>query len=112
MCGVAGMVGRGATRAAVEAMVAHQHHRGPDAQWVVGGPGGWLGCDRLAIIDRSAAADRPLAAPDGTRFAFESPPVLRQMLLQGVDEIGLTLSRAAQIDAWREHDRQRRPWAY
>lgn len=70
MCGVAGMVGRGATRAAVEAMVAHQHHRGPDAQWVVGGPGGWLGCDRLAIIDRSAAADRPLAAPDGTRFAF------------------------------------------
>ena len=53
-----------------------------------------------------------VTAPDGTRFAFESPPVLRQMLLQGVDEIGLTLSRAAQIDAWRERDRQRRPWAY
>ena len=53
-----------------------------------------------------------VTAPDGTRFAVESPPVLRQMLLQGVDEIGLTLSRAAQIDAWRERDRQRRPWAY
>ncbi len=70
MCGVAGVVGRGATRAAVEAMVAHQRHRGPDAQWVVGGPGGWLGYDRLAIIDRSAAADEPLTTAAGCRFAF------------------------------------------
>jgi 3-isopropylmalate/(R)-2-methylmalate dehydratase small subunit len=53
-----------------------------------------------------------VTAPDGARFAFESPPVLRQMLLRGVDEIDLTLSRAVQIDAWRERDRQRRPWAY
>ena len=53
-----------------------------------------------------------VTAPDGTRFAFTTPPVLRQMLLQGVDEIELTLSRAAQIDAYRERDRARRPWAY
>ena len=60
-------------------------------------------------VDLEAQA---VTAPDGTRFAFESPPVLRQMLLKGVDEIDLTLSRATQIDAWRERDRQRRPWAY
>jgi len=53
-----------------------------------------------------------IIAPDGTFYAFASPPVLRQMLLQGVDEIELTLSRATQIDAYRERDRQRRPWAY
>lgn len=60
-------------------------------------------------VDLEAQA---VTAPDGTRFAFESPPVLRQMLLEGVDEIDLTLSRATQIEAWRERDRQRRPWAY
>lgn len=70
MCGVAGMVGPGANEAAVAAMVAYQRHRGPDAQWVVGADGGWLGYDRLAVIDRSSAADQPLATADGGRFAF------------------------------------------
>jgi 3-isopropylmalate/(R)-2-methylmalate dehydratase small subunit len=53
-----------------------------------------------------------VTAPDGTRFAFESPKVLREMLLRGVDEIDVTLSRAARIDAFRGRDRARRPWAY
>ncbi len=53
-----------------------------------------------------------VTAPDGTRFGFTTPPALRRMLLEGLDEIGLTLSRAAQIDAFRTHDRARRPWAY
>lgn len=53
-----------------------------------------------------------VAAPDGTTFAFASPKVLREMLLRGVDEIDVTLSHAAQIEAYREQDRQRRPWAY
>ena len=53
-----------------------------------------------------------VTAPDGTRFDFRTPPVLREMLLQGVDEIALTLSRAPQIDAYRQRDRLRRPWAY
>lgn len=70
MCGVAGMVGPGATRGAVEAMVAHQRHRGPDAQWVIGADPAWLGYDRLAIVDRTPAADRPLTPPGGQRFAF------------------------------------------
>jgi len=51
-------------------------------------------------------------AQAGLVFAFAAPETLRQMLLQGVDEIDMTLARRAQIDAWRAHDRQRRPWAY
>ena len=48
----------------------------------------------------------------GLRFAFRAPEALRQMLLMGVDEIDQTLARRATIDAWRQIDRARRPWAY
>lgn len=72
MCGIAGMFGPGARSDSVAAMVEHQRHRGPDAQWVVGSAAGGavLGSDRLAIIDRSPAADEALEAPDGTRLVF------------------------------------------
>lgn len=72
MCGIAGIFGPGARRDAVEAMVRHQRHRGPDAQWVHGGSeaGGSLGTNRLSIIDRSPAADEALVDPLGTRIAF------------------------------------------
>jgi 3-isopropylmalate/(R)-2-methylmalate dehydratase small subunit len=50
--------------------------------------------------------------PDGREFAFEVPETLRQMLLAGVDEIDLTKTRQAEIDAFRARDRERRPWIY
>lgn len=53
-----------------------------------------------------------VTAPDGKRFAFVTPPVLRRMLLDGLDEIDVTLSYSAEIAAWRQQDRARRPWAY
>ncbi|GAA5232551.1 3-isopropylmalate dehydratase small subunit [Verticiella sediminum] len=53
-----------------------------------------------------------VTAPDGRQFPFTSPPVLRTMLLEGLDEIGLTLSRRKEIDAFRTRDRRARPWAY
>lgn len=72
MCGIAGVFGPGARRDVVQAMVRHQHHRGPDAHWVHGGAsaGGAIGTNRLSIIDRSPAADEPLVSPSGTRIAF------------------------------------------
>ncbi|MBC5764554.1 3-isopropylmalate dehydratase small subunit [Ramlibacter albus] len=51
-------------------------------------------------------------AADGSRFAFKSPETLRQMLLAGVDEIQLTLERGAELGAFRDRDRAKRPWAY
>lgn len=44
--------------------------------------------------------------------AATTPPVLRTMLLEGQDEIGLTLARRPEIDTFRAQDRQARPWAY
>jgi len=48
----------------------------------------------------------------GLRFGFTAPGTLRGMLMQGVDEIALTLGRQAEIEAFRRRDRATRPWAY
>ena len=50
-------------------------------------------------------------SPSGQRFRFHTPPALRTMLLRGLDEIDMTLSARAEIDAFRSRDRARRPWA-
>jgi 3-isopropylmalate/(R)-2-methylmalate dehydratase small subunit len=56
--------------------------------------------------------EQVVVAPDGERFAFQCPGTLRDMLLQGVDEIALTLSQRDEMEAFRRQDRRRRPWAY
>ena len=43
---------------------------------------------------------------------FEIDPLRRKALLEGLDEIGLTLSREAEIAAFQAADRKRRPWVY
>lgn len=53
-----------------------------------------------------------VSLPDGQSFGFRSPPLLREMLLAGMDEVELTLSRLPQISAFRDNDRCKRPWAY
>jgi asparagine synthase (glutamine-hydrolysing) len=68
MCGIAGIVGRAAADVErLEAMVASQEHRGPDARGIWSDPGGLcrLGHNRLAIIDLSAAGRQPMASADG-----------------------------------------------
>jgi 3-isopropylmalate/(R)-2-methylmalate dehydratase small subunit len=45
-------------------------------------------------------------------IAFDVDPLHRRMLLEGLDAIGLTLARAAEISAWQAADRARRPWIY
>jgi 3-isopropylmalate/(R)-2-methylmalate dehydratase small subunit len=37
---------------------------------------------------------------------------MRRMLLEGLDEIALTLSRGPEIGTFRDADRGKRPWAY
>ena len=51
-------------------------------------------------------------SPGGRTYGFSAPATLRQMLLEGMDEVAMTLARRAEIDAFRERDRARRPWAY
>lgn len=67
MCGIAGAVGPGATRAAVERAIDALHHRGPDASGVWEAPSGGaiVGAVRLRIVDTSQAGDQPMTSVDG-----------------------------------------------
>ncbi len=53
-----------------------------------------------------------ITAPDGREVRFEVDPLRRQGLLQGLDDITLTLRRESEIAAFQEADRARRPWVY
>lgn len=65
MCGIAGIIGVGATKTSMDAMLVAQAHRGPDAQKLHLEKGVALGHNRLSIIDLSAAADQPFYSQDG-----------------------------------------------
>lgn len=45
-------------------------------------------------------------------IAFEIEPGRKKMLLEGLDEIGLTLALEPKIAAFQKADRERRPWIY
>lgn len=59
-----------------------------------------------------------IAGSDGSgasgalRYPFVLDPESRDMLLEGLDAIDLTLKHRAEIDAFLEHDRAARPWIY
>ena len=53
-----------------------------------------------------------VTAPSGRHYMFQAPETLRQMLMQGMDEIASTLARREQLDDFRRRDRLLRPWAY
>lgn len=48
----------------------------------------------------------------GEEIAFEVEPLRRRMLLEGLDEIGLTLEHETEIAAFQRRDRIVRPWLY
>jgi len=50
--------------------------------------------------------------PDGTAHAFEVDPFRRQCLLQGLDDIGLTLQHADEIRAYESRRRGEAPWLF
>lgn len=52
-----------------------------------------------------------VSGPGGAGFAFEMDPFRRRMLLEGLDEIGLTLADAPALEAWAARDADLRPWA-
>lgn len=66
MCGIAGIFGASWQRPQLEAMVASQRHRGPDAEGIYIDPAGraGLGHNRLSIIDLSPAGRQPMSSDD------------------------------------------------
>jgi 3-isopropylmalate/(R)-2-methylmalate dehydratase small subunit len=71
--------------------------------------------DRLIEVARTAPIAIDLEAQSVTtpfqdRFAFEIDPFRKDCLLNGLDEIGLTLARDAQITAFEERQAAEMPW--
>lgn len=50
--------------------------------------------------------------PAGEEFGFEIDAFRKQALLEGLDEIGLTLQHAAEIRAYEERRRREAPWLF
>jgi len=61
----------------------------------------------------TVAIDLPgqiVRGPDGIRYRFEIDPSRKEQLLRGLDDIGLTLQRAAAIDVFESVYYRRVPW--
>ena len=54
---------------------------------------------------------RAISGPDGFHLAFESPDADRTRLLEGLDDIGLTLKHRAEIEAYEARIAQAKPWS-
>jgi 3-isopropylmalate/(R)-2-methylmalate dehydratase small subunit len=52
-----------------------------------------------------------VTASDGRSFAFDIDPFKKHCLMNGLDDIGLTLEKVDAIDAFEERARQQFPWA-
>jgi 3-isopropylmalate dehydrogenase len=63
----------------------------------------------LVTVDLETQA---ITTPSGRKITFTTDPERRDALLEGLDEIGMTLKLDAQIRAHQRRDRESRPWIY
>ena len=68
-----------------------------------------LAADGAAPFTVDLQAQR-ISGPGGPAIAFEIAPADRMRLLEGLDEIGLTLKHAQEIAAWETRMRGKQPW--
>jgi 3-isopropylmalate/(R)-2-methylmalate dehydratase small subunit len=54
--------------------------------------------------------NQTVTGSDGTAWPFEIDPFRKRCLLEGLDDIGLTLERSAAIDAFEAARAESRPW--
>jgi 3-isopropylmalate/(R)-2-methylmalate dehydratase small subunit len=66
------------------------------------------GANAMISVD---LAKQEIRGPDGGVVHFDIDPFKKHCLLNGLDEIGLTLEKAAHIDAFEERLAEARPWA-
>jgi 3-isopropylmalate/(R)-2-methylmalate dehydratase small subunit len=53
-----------------------------------------------------------ITAPDGAGFAFEIDPFRRRCLLEGLDDIDLTLEGSGEIDRFEDGQKRTQPWLH
>jgi 3-isopropylmalate/(R)-2-methylmalate dehydratase small subunit len=51
-------------------------------------------------------------APNGVEFGFDIDPFLKRCLLEGLDDIGLTLQKDGEISTFEKEQSTRQPWLY
>jgi 3-isopropylmalate/(R)-2-methylmalate dehydratase small subunit len=66
------------------------------------------GANARLTVDLEA---QTVTAPDGTVYGFELDPFKKHCLLNGLDDIGLTLEKTDAIDAFEARASTRFPWA-
>lgn len=66
------------------------------------------GANARITVDLGA---QTVTASDGRSFAFDIDPFKKHCLLNGLDDIGLTLEKVAAIDAFEARARRQFPWA-
>ena len=67
------------------------------------------GANATLTIDLEA---QEIRGPDGGVVSFEIDPFRKRCLLEGLDDIGLTLEKAADIDSFEDRQRSQQPWLY
>ncbi|MBK5106357.1 MAG: 3-isopropylmalate dehydratase small subunit, partial [Burkholderiales bacterium] len=66
------------------------------------------GANAVLTIDLPA---QEIRGPDGGAIHFDIDPFRKRCLMEGLDDIGLTLEKAEAIDAFEQSARAARPWA-
>jgi 3-isopropylmalate/(R)-2-methylmalate dehydratase small subunit len=64
-------------------------------------------CDAL----RRSGKPRTIRGPDGGVITFEIDPFRKHCLMNGLDDIGLTMEKAPAIDSFEKATAETRPWA-
>lgn len=72
----------------------------------------WVECDPDAHRPTIDLPAQTVTGPENERHAFEIGPADKEMLLEGLDAIAVTLKREGEISAYEAADRPRRPWVY
>ncbi|MGV8161509.1 3-isopropylmalate dehydratase small subunit, partial [Pseudomonas aeruginosa] len=67
---------------------------------------------QLVAFVRLDLAAQTVTRPDGKVLGFEVDPFRKHCLLNGLDDIGLTLQDADAIRAFEDGYRQQQPWLF
>jgi len=65
------------------------------------------GANATVTVDLEA---QEITGPDGGKIAFEIDPFRKHCLLNGLDDIGLTLQKKEKIEAFETRQKAERPW--
>ena len=66
------------------------------------------GANATLTVDLAA---QEIRGPDGGVVRFDIDPFRKRCLLEGLDDIGLTLQKSSSIDAFEAKNAENRPWA-